>query len=189
HSVVRIVGVTTQRMEPGINAWFYSTADSGSAKTPGRDIKFIQTIRPNGKPLVFRNEDTGWGWPPYFKFNTFNLQTEASNLTSTSDTPKWVMITHYGWRIQFLTVFPNAIRITPVAGPDVTIIPWASIVILLALLIVLGLLWRIWRRFRNRRLDPFMGDLGDAWDRAEAEAGNRRAKLWQFWRRLIGRYR
>ena len=46
--------------------------------------------------MVYRNEDTGWGWPPYFKFDTKNLQTEAADLISSKEEPQWVILTHYG---------------------------------------------------------------------------------------------
>ena len=48
---------------------------------------FIQTIKKNGKPMVYRNEDTGWGWPPYFKFDTANLQADAAAARSPPGAP------------------------------------------------------------------------------------------------------
>ena len=35
-----------------------------------------------GKVIVYRNEATGWVWPPYFKYDSSNLQAEATNLKS-----------------------------------------------------------------------------------------------------------
>ncbi len=56
---------------------------------------FIQ--RDATEVMVYRNEDTGWGWPSYFKFDTANLQTEADDLSSTAarsqmggDDPLWL---------------------------------------------------------------------------------------------------
>ena len=128
--IVRISDTYEKRIDFGENSIFWAKEDTGTASGQiNRDVFFIQTIRKNGKPLVFRNEDTGWGWPPYFKFDTSNLQTEASDLRSTSENPKWVMVTHYGWRVEFLTVFPNAIAVKRVDDPDMTIIPWLNIII------------------------------------------------------------
>ncbi len=186
HQVVRIVGATTQRIDLGANAWFYAAPDAGTARAAGRDVKFIQTILPDGAPLVFRNEDTGWGWPPYLKFNSFNLQTEASNLVSNADKPKWVMVTYYGWRMQLLTIFPNAVAMRPVAGPDASVFPWFNTIFLILLAVAAFLVWRSWRRFRRRRIDPVIDEMGDAWDRAEAETGDLRARGAAFWRRLRG---
>ena len=58
------------------------------------------------------------------------LQAEATNLKSDESAPKWVSVTHYGWRIPFISIYPNAVSIRQVAGPDVSIIPWVNIVIL-----------------------------------------------------------
>src|SRR6056297_3780886 len=101
--IVRIVNTEVRRVDPGVNAFFYSSASSGDAATAAsRDVFFIETIRPNGSPLVYRNEDTGWGWPPYLKFNSANLQAIARDLESTQDEPRWVAVRHYGWRAEIL---------------------------------------------------------------------------------------
>jgi len=68
--------------------------------------------------MVYRNEDTGWSWPFYFKFDTASLQTEADDLRSTPEQPKWAVMTHYGWRNEYFSAFPNAIAIRPVEGPE-----------------------------------------------------------------------
>ena len=49
------------------------------------DVRFIAAVRPNGKPFVYRNEDTGWIWPPYFKYDSSNLQAKATDLRSTAE--------------------------------------------------------------------------------------------------------
>jgi hypothetical protein len=83
HDVVRIVGTENRRIDLGENRLFWATAP---AVTEGqqavRDIRFILAIRPNGREMVYRNEDTGWGWPPYFKFNSSNVQARATDLVS-----------------------------------------------------------------------------------------------------------
>ena len=134
NDVARVVDTFEKRQDFGENSWFWAAPDSGNADlVVNRDVLFIQTVRSNGKPMVYRNEDTSWGWPPYFKFDTTNLQTEAADLKSTKDNPQWVVIRHYGWRNEFLTIFPNAVSIRPVDGPDVQIVPWLNIIILTAL--------------------------------------------------------
>jgi hypothetical protein len=184
HVVVRIVETNSQRMDMGMNGWFYAAPDTGTNGSnkagTGRDIKFIQTIKPNGRPLVFRNEDTGWGWPPYFKVNSFDLQTEASNLKSTKAEPQWVMVTYYGWRSRLLTIFPNAVRIRAVSGPDASVFPWATVIILGTLAVILLLVRRAWIRFRRRRIAPVLEDVSDVLDEADDRAKG-------VWRRLIGR--
>lgn len=179
HDVVRIVGTNTQRMDMGENTWFFAAPDAGTAPTDtSRDVKFVQTIlEGSGRPMVYRNEDTGWGWPPYFKVNSFDIQAEATDLTSTEAAPKWVVVTHYGWRNQFFTIFPNAVGLRQVESPDVTIIPWVNIIILSLLAFVLLMLRRMWLQFRERTIDPALEDAGEAWDAVDARADAARGRL------------
>ena len=108
------------------------------------------------RPIVFRNEDTGWGWPFYFKFDTSNLQAEASNLRSAKSSAQvqWVKIRHYGWRNTFLSIYPNAVSLKPVSGPDETSFPWFNTVFLTLLGLVFWALRVRWLRFYARRLSP-----------------------------------
>ncbi|MDM7459103.1 MAG: DUF1523 family protein [Paracoccus sp. (in: a-proteobacteria)] len=117
-----------------------------------RDVRFIDTIRPNGRVLVYRNEDTGWVWPPYFKYNSANLQAEATNLQSTSRDPIWVSVTSYGWRIPWLSTYPNAVSINPVAGPLDHPRNWPAMIVAGVMLALLVLIWRMWAQFRQRGL-------------------------------------
>src|SRR6056300_137693 len=83
HDVARITDTYNQRVDYGINSMFWAEGYTGEATgMETRDVFFIQTFRDNGKPMIYRNEDTGWGWPPYLKFDTSNLQAEASDLIS-----------------------------------------------------------------------------------------------------------
>lgn len=152
--VVRIAD-TYQKLERfGSNSLFWAHARTGSGigGEISRDVFFIQAIRPNGNPIVYRNEDTGWGWPPYFKFDTTNLQTQAADLRSTAEAPRWVAIKRYGWRSEFFTIFPNAIRVKEVESEDARVIPWVSIGILVGLACLFWAIYSRWRRFwTNRR--------------------------------------
>lgn len=162
----RITDTYEKRIDPGENSWFWSGADVGADPTnPNRDVFFIQTRQADGDVMVYRNEDTGWSWPPYFKVNSSNLQAEAADLQSTAEAPKWVAIRHYGWRNEFISIFPNAVKLWPVDGPDVRIIPWFNIVLLTVLAAVAWAVWVRWRRFRERRLDPMFERMGDRIDR------------------------
>jgi len=192
HDVVRIVGANTQRIDLGENAWFFAAPDAGTSATVGnnRDVKFIETIlASNGRPMVYRNEDTSWGWPPYFKVNSFDVQAQASDLTSTAAAPRWVVMTHYGWRNQFFTIFPNAVRLRVVDSPDVTLIPWASIIILSLLALLAFMARRMWMQFRERTIDPALEDAGEAWDAVDARADAARAQATGAWGRFVARMR
>jgi hypothetical protein len=163
HDVVRIVNTYEERQD--LNDWtriFWSVPDDQAASLSNRDVQFIQAVRANGKPIVYRNEDTSWGWPPYFKFDTANLYTEANDAKSTKENPEWVAVTHYGWRNEFMSIFPNAISIKHVGGPDVRIIPWFNIIFLTVFFALLWALWVRWRRFRQRRIDPMLENVEDS---------------------------
>jgi hypothetical protein len=184
--VVRVVSTYLERQD--LNDWtriFWANPDDQSGTLTNRDIQFIQTVDTRGRPRVYRNEDTGWSWPPYFKFDTANLQTQAEDFRSTAQAPQWVAITHYGWRNELLSIFPNAVSIRPVEGPDVRLIPWLNIAILTIMGGMALLLWRMWAQFRERTIDPALADVGEAWDRVDqrADAARGRFSRWlDSWR-------
>lgn len=168
--IVRIVGTETRRVDIGENSLFWSRAEVGMTNSTSRDVFFIDAVYPNGKVMTYRNEDTGWGWPPYFKIDSYGLNAKAKELTSTSAAPVWVALTHYGWRNQFFTIFPNAVSVRRVEGPDVTLIPWVNIVILAMLLFILVMIRRMWLQFRERTVDPAVDRIDANLDVARAEA-------------------
>lgn len=164
--IVRITDTQLQLTEiSGWSAWFYAQSDSGADGTSvQRDVRIISAVRPDDSPIDFRNEDTGlFGWPPYFKIDSQDVQTEAQDLRSTRDAPIWVAITHYGWRSNLLSSYPNAINIRQVEGPDVRLIPWLNIVILLVLALGLFMIWRIWERFEDRVIAPMADGFAVQW--------------------------
>ncbi len=189
HDVARITSTEVIRMDfTRFNRLFFAQPDSGNQEFATRDIRLINTVRKKTWLLgfirreaegvmVYRNEDTGWIWPPYFKFDSSDLQAEASANISTAENPKWVVITHYGWRNRFFTVYPNAVAIRPVSGPDVTIIPWFNIFFFL----FLGAAWlfvrAMWRQFRERSLDPALESAGEAWEQVDERASRARGRF------------
>lgn len=183
--IVRITGTYNRLTTVGENSFFYATPDAGTGEsTVTRDIRFIEAVRPNGRVIVYRNEDTGWVWPPYFKYDSSNLQAEASNLKSSADAPVWVAVTHYGWRISWMSIFPNAVRLRVVDGPDTSLFPWVNIVILTALAFLLFMVRRMWLQFRERMIDPALENMGDALARADERADAARANARTSWGRF-----
>ena len=68
---------------------FWASDSTGTVENAQgqRDVRFIDTVRPSGRVRVYRNEDTGWVWPPYFKYDSANLQAMATNLQSSAGEP------------------------------------------------------------------------------------------------------
>jgi hypothetical protein len=179
--VVQVINTYNKNTPIGANWMFYSIEDTGTGvETTAtiRDIRFIDAVYADGDVMVYRNEDTGWFWPPYFKWDSSTLQAEATNLKSDKANPQWVAITHYGWRMPIFSIFPNAVKITPIEGPDVTLIPWLNIVILGFLVFVILMIRKMWLQFRERMVDPALADVGETFDAAGArvEAAQKEAR-------------
>ena len=172
HDIVRITNTYNRLTTVGSeNSWAYASPDSGTAESgTTRDIRFIEAAYPDGSVIVYRNEDTGWVWPPYFKYDSSNLQAQAGNLKSLASAPTWVSVTHYGWRFAFLSIYPNAIGVKEVAGPDVRIIPYVPIIVLLLLAFGYVMLRRMWAQFLERTVEPALAEVEETWDGVEARA-------------------
>lgn len=155
--VVRLTDTYERRVHPGTNALFWSNAATGDdPNADGRDVFFIRSVDKGNEPVIYRNEDTGMGWPPYFKFDTSNVQAVAENIGSTqsAENPQWVAVHHYGWRIELVSIYPNAISVKKVDGPDVRLFPWFNLVLIIFLILIPVLLWAIrarWNRFWRER--------------------------------------
>jgi len=140
--IVRILGTEVQRRTEG-------SGPEGQVRVT--DVRYVKAVAPDGAPRVYRNEDTGWGWPPFFKFDSANLAARADNAVSSEADPNWMIVRHYGWRIPLISAFPNALSIRPAAGPDQTLVPWTAIVVVVLLLSVVGFAWLRVRRWLSRR--------------------------------------
>ena len=144
HDVVRVVGdeVVTERV-----------AGDASGEVVPQDVRFVNAVDEADAPHVYRNEDTGWGWPPYFKFDSADLAARADEAADGED-DAWHRVTSYGWRIPFLSMFPNIVGIEAAEGPAAETFPWTALVVFLlylgAILWAARLLLR-WRGSAQRR--------------------------------------
>lgn len=146
-SVVQVTGTDVKRMDEGSDR---HPSDGIAIRT--RDVRFINTVTRGGSVRVYRNEDTGWGWPPYFKFDSADFTAKATSAIK-SEKPVWVAITSYGWRIRLLSMFPNITGFKTVPK-DYTHIPWFNILFFIALAALIFFVVRGFRRFIERlRLD------------------------------------
>ncbi len=165
--IVRIVG-TEVRLEEKTR-----TGPNGQTQSYQDDVHFIKSVEPDGSPRVYRNEDNVW----YFKFDSANLDTEASNMVSTEAAPRWMVVKHYGWRMPLFSMYPNAISMRRATGPDETLVPWFNIIVVALLVIAVLMLRRVLLIMIGRRhVDPVVAEVDRRFD-------DRRS----WWRRLRGR--
>ncbi|MDE0533933.1 MAG: DUF1523 family protein [Albidovulum sp.] len=143
---VKIVGTEVVRTDVGSGSIFWAGGGANADASGNRDVRFINSVRDSGAPRVYRNEDTGWGWPPYLKFDSGDLQADAQIMANTE---KWVKVTHYGWRNTVLSIYPNAVSISEIEGPDALGYNWFRIVSLACLAVLALLAWRLWNRIRD----------------------------------------
>ncbi len=134
--VVQIVGTDVKR-----------TDSNKKGELVTRDVRFITSLMRDGETRVYRNEDTGWGWPPYFKFNSADLTGQAQALAGEVE-KSWVLVTYYGWRITVLSLFPNAIGLERV-DKDYRHLPLFNIFFLLTLATGVFFLVRGVRKIRS----------------------------------------
>jgi len=173
--IVRVVGTFEIRNDKPAGTFGAGVPDAGSGKFPNRDVRYITTKRPNGKAMVYSNQDTGWGWPPYFKFDTSNLTADAQDLIlrHQSDEEIWVAVKHYGWRIELFSLYPNAVSMKEVDGPNTRLIPVFNIVFLTLLaFLFLWILLRI-RRWKKKNVDPITDKIGEEFDDISKTVGDR----------------
>ncbi|UOP49149.1 DUF1523 family protein [Pasteurella multocida] len=106
YEVTKVTGVEVKRVDKDGPITKANPADG-----PTRDIYFINTQNQDGKIMVYRNEDTRWGFPFYFKFGSANLHAEAEALIKEGQK---VQIKYYGWRLVMFDEFRNALNIKAV---------------------------------------------------------------------------
>lgn len=192
--IVRVVKTEDFRVDFSVwNRMFYAQADSGAVEMENRQVRIINTVRKqtflfglirgNEQTMNYRNEDTGWIYPPYFKFDSSNLDTEAQDLVSTAADPKWAVITHYGWRIKLFSVFPNAVSIREIevvegqSPEDYRPFPWVNLIIFALMIVGFLFVRAMWRQFRERTVDPLADRVGDQMDYVSADMAERKGRI------------
>lgn len=106
HEVVHINGHEVKRVDQQGRV----VVAPGMASGATRDVFFIYTTDADKQNVhVFRNEDTGFGFPWYLKFDSAEVQ-GRSQLLSRHDT-QLALVTYYGWRLPMLNLFPNAVNV------------------------------------------------------------------------------
>ena len=145
HRVVHVDGFEVKRLDG-------TAVGSGVAPVPpvsGSDVYYLHTSNPERTDVfVYRNEDTGFGFPWYFKFYSAEVQGRAQLLAQSPE--QLALVTYYGWRIPVLKLFPNAVD---VEAWDRLEEPWPvfnTVFFAVTGLLVVMLWWKV-RRFRQAR--------------------------------------
>jgi hypothetical protein len=150
HEVVHVTGVEVKRMDKdGV-----ISADN-PADGPTRDVYFINTVSSDNsrKVAVYRNEDTGWRFPWYFKFDSADIQAMAQDYSR--DANQLAVIRYYGWRFQIFSMFPNVTDIKPTTSRTEPFPIFISI--FLGVLSILAIsVWLLVRRAARRRNRPLV---------------------------------
>jgi len=123
------------------------TNNDGTPVSGPTDVLLISAFDENNNPRVYRNEDVFW----FFKFDSSDLDAQAERMKSTEENPRWVAIHNYGWRINMLSMYPNALSITEVEGPDDAPFPVTMVIMIVIFLVVVFLLWRLFGRLFGGR--------------------------------------
>lgn len=149
HRVAYIDGSEVRR---GDGTVIKNSSDLPPRQEPGIDMYYVYASNPARTDVyVFRNEDTGFGFPWYFKMDSAELQARAQLLARKEG--QLALVTYYGWRIPVLKLFPNAVDIE---AWDRAEEPWPvfNLTVLALLAIALGgSAWKLrrWRRARAAR--------------------------------------
>ncbi|MQX37271.1 DUF1523 family protein [Roseospira navarrensis] len=110
--LVLVVALALTYVRWGPKAWEVQiTGTTGD----GREIQYrIDTVYAGtADTLIFKNTDAGF-MPPYFKFDSANLQSVANRVTRECPQEP-VTVNGYGLRIPFMNMFPNA---TSIEAPE-----------------------------------------------------------------------
>ena len=145
-AVVQISGTDIKRMDKTKEIEEKQGKTDGQVKSEPHttDVRFVNSVSRKGKPLVFKNVDTGWGWPPYFKFNSANLTAKAQAFATDQNKP-WVLVKYYGWRFTVFSMFPNALALKQV-NQNYTHIPLFNIVFFILLFVLIFIIRRQFKK-------------------------------------------
>lgn len=148
---VHVTGTEVKRLD--------TTLEDGTERT--RDVRYVMTEPLAGGTMVFRNEDTGWGWPPYFKFNSGDVAGQATNYAGDPSRPV-VLATYYGWRINLFTLYPNVVSLRTVDRsyehlPIFNLLFVGLSLVAFVLLYVGGRRLSKWRPFKKEEAPPAEG--------------------------------
>lgn len=150
HAVVNINGHDVKRIDQS-----GAVVDARNpAKGVTRDVFFINASNLAEKEVyVFRNEDTRFGFPWYFKFDSAEVQARSQLIEAEENrnaSPSYALVTYYGWRMPMFNLFPNAVDVRPWESAEPPFPVFNTVFLSVLALIVLVIWWKLWRWKRRR---------------------------------------
>lgn len=146
-AVVQITGTDMKRVDTTQTAIKKQDDKTNPVQTKqySSDVRFINSVSRDGKIKVFRNEDTGWGWPPYLKFNSADITAQAQVFATAPD-KQWILVKFYGWRSTVFSMFPNVIKLKAV-DKDYTHFPLFNISFFFLLFVLIFIIRKKTKQF------------------------------------------
>lgn len=153
--MVWIINIYNCLIDIGVNVIFYVLFDMGMVQNVvGQcDVCFIDMVCFNGKFYVYCNEDIGWIWLFYFKYDSLNLYVVVIDWCLMVVVLEWVSIILYGWWVLWMLIYFNVILVKLVVGFDVWFFNWFVVIILLVMGVLLMLIWCMWNQFCECSID------------------------------------
>lgn len=92
-----------------------------------RDVYYLYTSNDQTeKAIQYRNENTGWGFPFYFKFNSGEVQAKA---LAFAEKKQLVQIKYYGWNIPMLNEERKLVSVKAMNEGDTKSLPIVSYIL------------------------------------------------------------
>lgn len=162
-----------------MNCIFYVQVESGNVENFMWDVLFINIVCKQiylfglicvgevNDIMIYCNEDMGWIWLFYFKFDSCDLQGEVQEYILIVVDLQWVIINYYGWWNCLLMIFLNVILIKLIEDLNIWIILWFNIVFFVVFVVFILFLWVVWYQFCECNFDLVLDKVGDCWDQVE----------------------
>lgn len=152
HIVVNINGSEVKRVDNSGNAVDVRTPSINNS----RDVYYINaSALDKSEVFTFRNEDTKFNFPWYFKFDSAEVQSRAKLVEANNngkDQRAYALVTYYGWRIPMFNMFPNAVDVRSWESSEPPFPVFNTVFLSLLGLITLVLWWKLWRWNKKRQV-------------------------------------
>jgi len=136
----RVMGTEVQR----------KSVEQKDGTVRSQDIRYVIVEDLEGESHMLRNVDTGWGWPPYFKFDSGDIAAQSTTLAADGH-GETVLLRYYGFRVRLFSAFPNILSLE-VVDEDHRAIPW-FVIVFLALHVLFIAVATVWLRTNREPID------------------------------------